>query len=65
MLYFVNTQAQTSGDHEVHEEGCQFLPGNCIRLGEHADCASAVTMARRLYPRSNGCYHCCRECHTG
>jgi len=24
--YYVNTNAQSNGDHEVHDENCEFLP---------------------------------------
>lgn len=25
-LYYANKQAQANGDHEVHKEGCQWMP---------------------------------------
>lgn len=64
-LYFLNNRAQTSGEHEVHREGCQFMPGDLTRLGDHETCHTAVAAARKILPQSNGCYHCARECHTG
>ena len=64
--YYVNKQAQTNGDHEVHKTGCAFMPSpeNRIYLGEFSNCREAVRAAKRHYPQSNGCYYCCRECHT-
>ena len=37
--YCVNTRAQANGDHEVHKEGCTFmpLPQNQHYLGAHSN----------------------------
>lgn len=71
MPYFIiNKNSQQNGDHEVHEKdaGCQHLPNheNQIDLGFHLSCQSAVTDAKSRWPsnRINGCYYCCRPCHT-
>ncbi len=67
--FIVNKNAQANGDHEVHNttDGCSYMPDTRNRkdLGTHAGCHGAVAEARTLYPQSNGCYHCCRACHTG
>ncbi len=65
--YYVNRNAQTNGDHEVHEESCQYLPAvlNRIHLGFFYNCSDAVREARKYYSQVNGCYYCCRPCHTG
>lgn len=65
--YCVNHEAQSNGDHEVHEMSCSYLPhpSNQRDLGTHANCSSAVLTARRYYLRANGCYWCSRGCHTG
>ncbi len=64
--YCVNKQTQANGDHEVHVHSCRFVPDkqNQHPLGLHTDCMSAVSAAKRIYPRSNGCYYCSRPCHT-
>lgn len=64
--YFVNKNAQPTGEHEVHMQGCRFmpLPQNCLPLGEHLICQSAVAAARKIFPNVDGCFHCCRVCHT-
>jgi hypothetical protein len=66
--YLVNKNAQSNGDHEVHNTttGCTFMPNvaNQKNLGYHADCHGAVREAKRTYPQSNGCYWCCYACHT-
>ena len=64
--YYVNKNPQSNGDHEVHHEGCSYMPNreNCIYLGYHASCSSAVNTARKHLPQVNGCYYCSRECHT-
>ena len=64
--YYVNDNVQKNGEHEVHKEGCSWLPAahNRTYLGQHSSCHTAVAAARRIYRQSNGCYHCSRACHT-
>lgn len=64
--YCVNKQAQTTGEHEVHEMSCNNLPDsiNQQSLGWHSDCHSAVKEAKEHYSNVDGCKHCCRACHT-
>lgn len=64
--YYVNRNAQTNGDHEVHVSGCTFMPHelNRVPLGYHASCQSAVREAKNHYRQTNGCYYCCNPCHT-
>lgn len=65
--YYVNKNAQPNGDHEVHKEGCSWIPSaeNRLYLGNFSSCKPAVDEAKKKYPQSNGCYYCCNECHTG
>ena len=65
--YYVNDNAQANGDHEVHREGCSFMPypQNRTYLGEYEYCAPAVAKAKQYYYQSNGCYYCSKACHTG
>ncbi|ENP7383869.1 hypothetical protein ACEC18_004484 [Vibrio parahaemolyticus] len=65
--YYVNKNAQANGDHEVHKQGCAWMPdeANRLYLGDFATCRSAVTEAKKTYPKSNGCFYCSKECHTG
>ena len=64
--YYVNENAQSNGDHEVHCEGCSYMPdpGNRKYLGDFSSCKPAVTEAKKYYRQSNGCYYCSYECHT-
>ncbi len=64
--YYVNDNVQSNGDHEVHKEGCSYMPNvsNRTYLGDFVNCYSAVIAAKKTYPRSNGCYYCSNECHT-
>lgn len=64
--YYVNSNAQANGDHEVHESRCVFLPAqeNRIYLGEFNNCYAAVREAKRYYAQSNGCAFCSPDCHT-
>lgn len=67
--FCVNINAQPgSGDHEVHDlsAGCQYLPTPAHRraLGWHENCGQAVEAAKLYYSDVNGCYYCCRVCHT-
>lgn len=65
--YYVNKNAQTNGDHEVHKESCSYLPtvSNRIHLGYFFNCQDAVQEARKYYNQVNGCYYCSNACHTG
>lgn len=68
MAYFyVNKNAQSNGDHEVHKIGCSFIPAqhNRVYLGDFATCSPAVREAKRYYSQVNGCFYCSRSCHTG
>lgn len=67
MRYYVNRNAQANGDHEVHTYNCNQGPDdvNRVYLGDFASCGPAVREAKRHYARSNGCYYCARDCHTG
>ncbi len=67
--YCVNTNAQSNGDHEVHDltpGKCSHLPdaSNRKNLGWHPSCYSAVATAKLTYSQSNGCAYCCPQCHT-
>lgn len=63
--YYVNKNAQSNGDHEVHVSTCAFLPSSKLYLGNFSNCADAVREAKRHYAQSNGCYWCSNACHTG
>lgn len=66
MKYYVSTETNEQGHHEVHVETCVHLPGSlrCYALGEFSNCQAAVTEARRLgYSCVNGCYYCCNSCY--
>lgn len=64
-LYYVNKNAQSNGDHEVHKSGCSFMPDsdNRIYLGDFVFCSSAITEARKYFNDVDGCYYC-TDCHT-
>ncbi len=64
--YYVNKNAQTNGDHEVHTTGCSWLPKveNRIYLGDFINCKEAVKEAKQHYSQVNGCYYCSKSCHT-
>ena len=66
--YIVNLNAQSNGDHEVHNKttGCIFMPdpSNQLNLGHHESCHEAVVEARRYCKQANGCRHCTGECHS-
>ena len=63
--YFVNRNAQHTGEHEVHKEGCYRMPEpqNRIYLGLFSDAKEAVREARRYFDDVDGCYYCASEAH--
>ena len=64
--YYMNKNAQSNGDHEVHKEGCSWMPypENLLYLGDFLNCNGAVKKAKEYDPDADGCYFCSRECHT-
>lgn len=65
MRFYVNTNAQPNGDHEVHRStalGCLMIE-NRIYLGDFATSQAAVREARKYYSQVDGCYYCCPESH--
>jgi hypothetical protein len=69
MPYFcVNQNAQSNGDHEVHElsVNCPFEPSaaNQLALGYYTTCRGAVEAATKYFDQVNGCYFCANPCHT-
>lgn len=64
MKYYVNNEAQPNGDHEVHQENCKYLPLTRIFLGFFPSCEEALKEAKKLFPKSNGCFTCSRNCFT-
>lgn len=64
--YYVNRNAQPTGEHEVHEGSCPYLPTieNRIYLGIFDNCQQAVREAKKYYSNVDGCYYCCWPCHT-
>lgn len=62
--YYVNDNAQNTGEHEVHLSTCTFLPSYRSFLGEHASCWGAIVEARKIYSNVDGCFWCSNACHT-
>lgn len=66
MRYYVNKNAQPTGEHEVHKSNCSWLPDaeNRICLGDFDKATDALKEARKYYSKVDGCYYCCPEIHT-
>jgi len=62
--YYVNTAAQPTGEHEVHKQGCEWMPQSRTYLGEFESCGPAIAAARLRYRKVDGCATCAPECHT-
>lgn len=67
--FIVNKQAQSTGEHEVHDLGsCRNLPQfeNQVTLGNFENCHQAVIFAKQKYTQDqiDGCAFCCPACHT-
>ena len=63
--YYLNKNAQPSGEHEVHKEGCHRMPElqNRIYLGYFLNARDAVREARKYFDNVDGCYYCSEEAH--
>jgi len=66
MRFYVNKNAQSNGDHEVHRATCSWLPAveNRLYLGDFLTSQEAVREAREYYNHVDGCAYCCPESHT-
>jgi hypothetical protein len=62
--YYVNKEAQSTGEHEVHKKGCQYFPSRHIYLGIFSSCQGAVKKAKEQYTNVDGCAYCSPSCHT-
>lgn len=63
--YCMSLEKDEHGDNEVHKEGCEWTPIKNRDLGTHPSCKEAVALAIVLgFKDANGCYHCCRDCHS-
>lgn len=65
MKFYINRNAQLNWDHEVHTSNCEWLPTieNRIYLWDFISCKYAVQEAKKIYPKADGCAHCCPTCH--
>jgi len=67
MFYFyLNKNAQPSGEHEIHKDKCSYLPHPFNReyLGYLSNFSQAKEAAKKLgYKNVDGCAHCCPEGH--
>jgi hypothetical protein len=61
--YYVNPEVDDGTDHEVHKEGCNWMPAKKEYLGDFDNCHQALNKAREKYRNVDGCFHCSRECH--
>ena len=61
MCFYVNSNAQPNGDHEVHRSDCSWLPSaeNRVYLGCFSTSREAVNAARECYRQVDGCCFCC------
>jgi hypothetical protein len=65
--YYINKNAQPTGEHEVHTENCPHPPDppNRDHLGEFDKCSKAVAAAKaKGYDPVDGCAYCVPDCHT-
>lgn len=63
--FYVNNNAQPTGEHEVHKEGCEKLKEVLSKkyLGMFSNCEAALKEAKKHYTNVDGCYYCIPECH--
>ena len=58
-LYYVNRNAQPTGEHEVHTSSCAHGPSikNRINLGFFHNNSEAIKEARKYYNNVDGCFY--------
>lgn len=61
--YYVNKRQQDGSgfNHEVHRQGCFWMPSDALPLGEFYSSEDALQAAKRTYPDADGDIHCCPE----
>jgi hypothetical protein len=64
MKYFVNDDPWPGQQHEVHKEGCSWMPTTKTYLGDFVNCQGAVAKAKTIYSDADGCKHCSLPCHN-
>jgi hypothetical protein len=65
--YYIDTNVQDNGDHEVHKSNCTFMPVQQHRLflGDFNNCQDALKEAKKTFPTTaDGCPYCCPDCDT-
>jgi len=68
--YYLNKNAQSNGDHEIHKESCYYYymykgGYNFELIGAFSNEYEAMRYARYKYPylRIDGCAYCCPNIH--
>lgn len=68
-IYYYNDNTDEHNRHEVHVEGCSYLPSPINRtvIGSFTNCFDAIAYAKKQNPNKtfDGCYYCCKSCHKG
>lgn len=61
--YYVNNKQQSNSghNHEVHKEGCFWMPSDKTYLGEFYSSQTALEAAKEIYSDADGCRFCCPE----
>lgn len=65
--YYVNKDDSynPNNNHEVHKDGCLWMPANRTYLGNFVNAVPAVAKAKQYYSDADGCARCCPEAHRG
>lgn len=61
--YFVAAEAEPTGEHVVHQSGCNAMPTERRYIGEFWSCQAALDAARKYFKAVNGCAVCSPACH--
>ncbi len=64
--FYINKNAQETGEHEIHKSPCNWMPSenNKISLGWFNTFGEAKMEALKHFDNVDGCIHCCPEGHT-
>lgn len=56
--YFIDNEASTEGNHEVHALGCKRMPSDKRYLGNYDFVCEAMVEARKEFWQSSSCERC-------
>ncbi|MGE0078610.1 MAG: hypothetical protein AB7S48_12185 [Bacteroidales bacterium] len=64
-IFYIDLKSKDEGVYEMHRSKCTHLPNteNRYYLGLFSTCKEAIKEAKKAFPQTKGCEHCCNSCN--